>query len=45
MPLLSAFLGHSGPEATYWYLEAAPILLSQAAARLERDAPAAGRPS
>jgi hypothetical protein len=45
MPLLSAFLGHSGPEATYWYLEAAPVLLSQAAARLERDAPAARRPS
>jgi integrase len=45
MPLLSAFLGHSGPEATYWYLEAAPVLLSQAAARLERGAPAARRPS
>jgi integrase/recombinase XerD len=41
MPVLSAFLGHSGPEATYWYLEAAPVLLSQAAARLERDAPGA----
>ena len=45
MPVLSAFLGHSGPEATYWYLQAAPVLLSQAAARLEQDAPPAGRPS
>ncbi len=53
MPLLSVFLGHSGPEATYWYLEAAPALLSQAAARLEpgsqphdqRGGTAAGRPS
>lgn len=42
MPLLSAFLGHAGPEETYYYLEAAPVLLSQAAARLERAAPAAG---
>lgn len=53
MPLLSVFLGHSGPEATYWYLEAAPALLGQAAARLEpgsqphdqRGGTAAGRPS
>lgn len=45
MPVLSAFLGRSGPEATYWYLQAAPVLLSQAAARLEQDTPAAGRPS
>lgn len=45
MPVLSAFLGHSGPEETYWYLEAAPVLLSQAAARLEQDAPAARMPS
>lgn len=45
MPVLSAFPGHSGPEAAYWYLQAAPVLLSQAAARLEQDAPAAGRPS
>jgi integrase len=35
MPVLSAFLGHSSPEVTYWYLEAVPALLSQAAARLE----------
>jgi len=45
MPVLSAFLGHSGPEATYWYLEAAAVLLSQAAARLERDIPPARMPS
>jgi integrase/recombinase XerD len=35
MPLLPAFLGHCGPHETYWYLEAVPVLLSQAAARLE----------
>jgi integrase/recombinase XerD len=45
MPLLSAFLGHAGPEETYWYLEAAPVLLRQAAARLEPGAPAARTPS
>lgn len=35
MPLLSTFLGHSGPEATYWYLQATPELLALAAQRLE----------
>lgn len=35
MPVLSTFLGHSSPESTYWYLQAAPELLSLAAERLE----------
>lgn len=35
MPLLSAYLGHSKPASTYWYLQAAPELLALAAARLE----------
>jgi integrase/recombinase XerD len=35
IPLLSTYLGHSGPEATYWYLQATPQLLATAARRLE----------
>lgn len=35
LPVLSAYLGHSSPEATYWYLQATPELLALAAARLE----------
>jgi integrase/recombinase XerD len=35
MPILSTFLGHSVPEATYWYLQATPELLALAAERLE----------
>lgn len=35
MPVLSTFLGHAAPEATYWYLQATPELLGQAARRLE----------
>jgi integrase/recombinase XerD len=35
LPVLSAFLGHSSPEATYWYLQATPELLVLAAQRLE----------
>lgn len=35
LPVLSAYLGHSCPEATYWYLQATPQLLALAAARLE----------
>jgi len=35
LPVLSAFLGHSSPEATYWYLQATPQLLALAAQRLE----------
>jgi integrase len=35
MPLLSAFLGHVDPSATYWYLSTAPELMALACARLE----------
>jgi integrase/recombinase XerD len=35
MPLLSAYLGHTSPTSTYWYLQAAPELLTLAAGRLE----------
>lgn len=37
LPLLSTWLGHINPASTYWYLQAAPELLAQAAARLERS--------
>jgi integrase/recombinase XerD len=36
MPLLSTYLGHVDPTATYWYLSAAPELLALAARRLEQ---------
>lgn len=36
LPLLSTYLGHVDPEATYWYLSAAPELLTLAGERLER---------
>ena len=35
LPLLSTYLGHIDPAGTYWYLEAAPELLTLAAARLQ----------
>jgi integrase len=35
VPLLSTYLGHVGPVATYWYLQATPDLLAQAVSRLE----------
>jgi integrase/recombinase XerD len=35
MPLLSTYLGHVEPANTYWYLQAAPELLAEAARRLE----------
>jgi integrase len=37
IPLLSTYLGHIDPKATYWYLSAVPELLSLAAERLEHD--------
>ncbi|MEJ2326410.1 MAG: hypothetical protein P8Y25_06115 [Chromatiaceae bacterium] len=37
MPKLSAYLGHSKPEHTYWYIEAVPELLELAAERAERS--------
>jgi integrase/recombinase XerD len=36
MPRLSTYLGHAGPESTYWYLTAAPELMVIARRRLER---------
>lgn len=35
LPLLSTYLGHANPAATYWYLTATPDLLAAAARRLE----------
>lgn len=36
LALLSTYLGHVDPKATYWYLEAAPDLMAAAGERLER---------
>ncbi len=36
LPRLSSYLGHSAPEATYYYLQATPELLTLAAERLEQ---------
>jgi integrase/recombinase XerD len=36
LPLLSTFVGHVDPKASYWYFEAAPQLLALAAERLEQ---------
>ena len=36
LPLLSTYLGHVKPSSTYWYLDAAPELLTLATRRLER---------
>ena len=36
LPVLSAYLGHSQPASTYWYLQACPELLGLAAERLQR---------
>jgi hypothetical protein len=35
LTLLSTYLGHVDPSATYWYLSAAPELLALAGQRLE----------
>jgi integrase len=37
LPVLSAYLGHTHPASTYWYLQACPELLGLAAERLERS--------
>jgi integrase/recombinase XerD len=39
LPVLSTYLGHRDPRWTYWYLSAAPELLSLAASRLENARP------
>jgi integrase len=36
LALLSTYLGHVDPKATYWYLEAAPELMQAVGERLER---------
>ena len=36
LPVLSTWLGHVDPQATYWYLQASPELLSLAAERASR---------
>lgn len=36
LPVLSTWLGHVKPSTTYWYLQAAPELLTVTALRLER---------
>lgn len=38
LPALSTYLGHRDPRSTYWYLSAAPELLTLAARRLEPEA-------
>jgi integrase/recombinase XerD len=43
LPLLSTYLGHVDPKATYWYLDAAPELMAEAARRLEPDPMRDGR--
>ncbi|HVA08628.1 MAG TPA: tyrosine-type recombinase/integrase [Acidimicrobiales bacterium] len=35
LPRLSTYMGHVGPQATFWYLSAAPELMALAADRLE----------
>jgi integrase/recombinase XerD len=35
MPVLSAWLGHVGPEATYWYLSNTPELAAVLAERIQ----------
>lgn len=35
LPILSTYLGHRDPRSTYWYLSAAPELLTLAAEKLE----------
>ena len=37
MPVLSAFLGHVGPEATYWYLSNTPELAAALAERIQAN--------
>jgi integrase/recombinase XerD len=43
LPVLSTYLGHRDPRWTYWYLSAAPELLSLAASRLEKARPVGAR--
>jgi integrase len=38
LPLLSAYVGHVDPKASYWYQQAVPQLLAMAARKLETGA-------
>jgi integrase/recombinase XerD len=42
LPTLAVYLGHVGPESSYWYLSATPDLLRAAGARFALDAAAGG---
>jgi integrase/recombinase XerD len=42
LPVLSTYLGHREPSSTYWYLSAAPELLTLAAARRDQTRPGGG---
>lgn len=44
LPVLSTYLGHHDPRSTYWYLSAAPELLTLAAGRLANASPDAVTP-
>ena len=37
LPTLAVYLGHVGPESSYWYLSATPNLLRAAGARFSLD--------
>lgn len=37
LPHLAVYLGHLGPENTYWYVSGTPELLLEASARFERQ--------
>jgi integrase/recombinase XerD len=43
LPTLAVYLGHVGPESTYWYLSATPDLLRVAGARFSLDSSAGGQ--
>jgi integrase/recombinase XerD len=42
LPTLAVYLGHVGPESSYWYLSATPDLLRAAGARFTLDVAAGG---
>lgn len=44
LPTLAVYLGHVGPESSYWYLSATPDLLRAAGARFTLDVAAGGEP-
>ena len=44
MPLLSTWLGHAMPEASFWYISAVPELLALAAQRREQATTRRGQP-